>query len=284
VQNIATLNCREGRGGERDLPPADAPLRISSELASSAPLRAEVRARLPSDSARRAERAPLGVPDAPVIIDRRYYSVGYDSSRRAPNWTAFTVERERNDAPRDQSARFLPDPDLPPEVQSQQADYRDNPYDRGPLVSPTDARAAGEEAEREVYYYSAVVPQPKETNRGIWFGLEQYTRELAARVGPIHVLSGPVYNRGPTLVMGPGETPVPLALYRILLRRTDGGEWRALAFIVLNDGSVERFVPEASVVAVNEIEARTGLGFFPDATADDAKKLKTNFDTAGFTK
>jgi endonuclease G, mitochondrial len=285
VQNVAALNCREGRGGERDLPREDAVLRISSERASSRPLAAEERARLPSDAARRAERAPLGVPDAPVIIDRRYYSVGYDPSRRAPSWTAFTVGREGSgSAARDQSARFVPDPDLPSELQSQDSDYRDNPYDRGHLVSPADARAMGGDAEREVYYYTAVVPQAEATNRGIWNGLEQYTRELAARAGPLHVLSGPIYSTSQTLVIGPGETPVPVALYRILLRRDSAGSWRALAFAVLNDGSVGRFVPESFVVPISDLETRTGLVFFADLAAGEAARLKTNVDTAGFSQ
>jgi endonuclease G len=282
VQNVAALNCREGRGIARDLPQENAVLRISNELASSRPLSAEERARSPSDPALRAERAPLGVPDAPVVIDRRYYSIGYDPSRRTPRWTAFTFGRENSGAPRDQSARFVPDPDLPSEVQSQDSDYRDNPYDRGHLVSPLDARAAGPDAEREVYYYTAVVPQAEATNRGIWYGLEQYTRELAARAGPLYVFSGPIYSASRTLVIGPGETPVPIALYRILLRRDSAGGWRSLAFTVLNDGSVGRFVPESFVVPITDVETRTGLVFFPDLAAGEAERLKANVDTAGF--
>jgi len=176
------------------------------------------------------------------------------------------------------------DPDLPSEVQSQDSDYRDNPYDRGHLVSPADARAAGADAEREVYYYTAVVPQAEATNRGIWSGLEQYTRELAARVGPIHVQSGPIYTANRALVIGPGETPVPVALYRILLRRDSAGDWRALAFAVLNDGSIGRFVPESFVVSVSDLEARTGLVFFPDLAAGEAKPLKDSIDAAGFSE
>jgi endonuclease G len=274
MQNLATLNCREGRGGERDLPQADAVLRISNELASTRPLSGEERARLPSDPGRRAERAPLGVPNAPLVIDRRYYSVGYDPSRRAPMWTAFTVGRERSDASRDNNARFLPDPDLPSEFQAQDEDFRGNPYDRGHLVSPVDARSLGADAEREAYYYTAVVPQAEATNRGIWLGLEQYTRELAARTGPLYVLSGPIYSAGRTLVIGPGETRVPVALYRILLRRDSAGSWRGLAFAVLNDGSVGDFVPESFVVAISDVEARTGLVFFPDLGADAVQKLE----------
>jgi endonuclease G len=282
AQNIAALNCREGREGERDLPNADAVLRVSSAFASSGLLPAETGARLPRDPAQRAQRAPLGVPDAPVVIDRLYYSVGYSPDRRTPLWTAFTVEDAGSDAPRE-NARFVPDPDLPPKFQSNASDYRDNPYDRGHLVSPQDARAAGPEAVREVHYFTAVVPQAEETNRGIWYGLERYTRELAGRLGPIHVVSGPIYSRGPMLVIGPGETPVPIALYRVLLRADPAGQWRTLAFVVRNDGSIGRFVPEVSAQSVRELEKRTGLEFFPNL-ADDAVGIKDTVDIAAFSE
>ena len=60
VQDLATLNCREGRGAERDLPPADTVLRISNELASTRALSGEELARLPSDPAGLANHSLYG--------------------------------------------------------------------------------------------------------------------------------------------------------------------------------------------------------------------------------
>jgi DNA/RNA endonuclease G (NUC1) len=282
VLNIAALNCSQRREGERGLQNADAVLRISSEFANSGPLPADSSARLPRDPAQRAQRAPLGVPNAPVVIDRRYYSVGYDPDHRTPLWTAFTVEAAVIAAGRG-IVRFVRDPDLPRQFQSDPSDYLGNPYDRGHLVSAQDARAAGPEAEREVHFLTAVVPQAPETNRSVWYGLERYTRELAGRLGPIHVLSGPIYSGGQMLVIGPGETPVPIALYRVLLRADAAGQWRALAFVVLNDGSIGEFEPQASVLSVRKLETRTGLIFFPNL-ADRATAIKDTVDVAAFSE
>ena len=282
VQNINALNCRNARAGERDVPNADAVLRVTSTFTRTGPLPIASGDRVPHDPAQREQRAPLGLPDAPVVIDRQYYSVGYDPDHRTPLWTAFTVEARQSDAPRE-ATRFVPDPDLPPKFQSNASDYLNNPYDRGHLVAPRDALAAGREAAREAHYLTAVVPQAKETNRGIWYGLERYTRELAGRLGPIHVVSGPVYSSGPMLVIGPGETPVPIALYRVLLRADAAGRWRTLAFFILNDGSIDKFVPEASALSVRELEKRTGLKFFP-SLANDALGIKDRVDVAGFSE
>jgi hypothetical protein len=50
----------------------------------------------------------------------------------------------------------------------------------------------------------------------------------------------------------------------------------------LNDGSVGRFEPDSFVVALSELEARTGLVFFPDLPAGAAERLKADVDIAGF--
>lgn len=282
MQNVAALKCREGRGLERGAPGTVPSLRISNETAHPVSLSAEVRDRLPTDRGARTRRAPLGVPEAPVIIDHDYYSLGFDPGRRAPLWTAFVVERGGSEAPGREGARFFLDPDLPAELQAQPIDYQDSPYDRGQLVSGIDARAAGENAEHQTRYFTAVVPQAQETNRGAWAGLERFTRDLANRVGPIHVLSGPIYGSGPALVMGPGKTIVPTSLYRVLLRRNSGGRWRAVAFVILNDGRVGSFTPESFAVPVKDVETGTGLVFFPDLASEEAMTLKTTRDIATF--
>ncbi len=278
LQNVAALNCLKGSGTERSLLSASSGLRVVQDFASSGLLPASIRDALPVDSVARARRAPLGVPAAPLGLDRLYYSLGYDPSRRVPLWAAFTLETQREFSGRNLGVSFEPDPDLPPQFQSSSADYRNNPYDQGHLVSSTDARSYGLQADREAFYYSAVVPQAKETNRGVWAELEKFSRELANHVGPIHVICGPIYERNRILVMGPGETLVPIAFYRVLLRQTTGGQWRAVAFIVDNDGSVARFDPNLYIVSVNEIEVRSGLKFFPDSQPDQALRLKSNID------
>ena len=109
-------------------------------------------------------------------------------------------------------------------------------------------------------------------------------RELAARGGPLYVQSGPIYGANQTLVIGPGETQVPVALYRVLLRRDAAGRWQALGFAVLNDGNAGDFVPETLAVSISDLEARTGLTFFPDLAADEARRLKANVDLEVFSE
>ena len=65
------------------------------------------------------------------------------------------------------------------------------------------------------------------------------------------------------------------------MRKASSGAWRALAFIVPNDGSREKDV-RAFVRPVADVEKETGLGFFPDLPASEARRLKAAADLDRF--
>jgi DNA/RNA endonuclease G (NUC1) len=69
-------------------------------------------------------------------------------------------------------------------------------------------------------------------------------------------------------------------LFRVLLRRTAAGQWRALAFMVPNDGSVGRNAGDYAV-PVTQVEAAAGLRFFPEFTGD-AATLKSSRSVDAF--
>jgi DNA/RNA endonuclease G (NUC1) len=146
------------------------------------------------------------------------------------------------------------------------------------------SRQSAAEAEREISYYSLVVPQPDKTNQLTWKAVEDLVTEASQRLGPIHVLAGPVYPRGgnlPFLVIGPGKTPVPTGLFRVLLRQTRGGTWKSIGFLVPNDGSIERDARKF-VSSVAEVEKQTGLVFFSGMDAATAQRLKQSKDLSAF--
>ena len=248
---------------------------------------ASVRARLPTDLRARRARAPLGLPAAPLILDRKYYTLGFDPSIKSPRWVGFTV-----DAARALQLRRLPDrpdfdPAIPPEWQTGEEVYRNNRYDRGALVRRADAAIGADEtearaADAEVYYFSVTVPQIDMTNRVTWSAVENYTTGLSALAGPVHVVAGPVYqDSGAYLTLGQSRTAVPLSLYRVLLRRATDGNWRAIGFLVPNDGSGKRD-HRSFATSVAAVEKLTGLTFFPDLPPEAAAALKANDSLEAF--
>lgn len=279
THDLKDLNCRDEVNNVFALR-ADQSPRISRPV--------EVHDNHSQDLDARLLRAPLGLPKAAIIRDRLYYTLGYDPELRAPDWVAFTVDTRRTlQLPR-RDNQFRLDPDILPEFQSNPRDYRANPYDRGTLIRRADAlmgdggEASARAAESEIFYYSATVPQPALTNRVTWAAVEVFTSEQSGYLGPIHVVAGPVYPRErstnlPYLVIGPGRTAVPVSLFRVLLRMDNRGKWRALAFLVPNDGSESRDAIEFAT-SVSHIEKETGLTFFPDLQASEEPGFKERID------
>ncbi len=224
----------------------------------------------PGDVQRRS-RAPLGAPSAPIVVDHLFYTLGFDPTIRSPRWVLYRLEaNEVVDLRRRDNWQF--DPLIPSDMQTGPEAYRRNPYDRGHLVPRRDASTGATEAEAQassdqVYFYSAIVPQAENTNRDSWRHVEELTRELSQDLGTIYVIAGPVYpdlsENKARLAIGPDNTVVPLALFRVLLRQTGDGSWRSVGFLVPNDGSVESS-PHEYLLSVEQIEKQTGLRLFPD--------------------
>jgi DNA/RNA endonuclease G (NUC1) len=235
---------------------------------------------------RYGHRPPFGLPAAPVVLERLYYTLGFDPGVRLMRWAAFTIDTPATTiAVRRAEYRF--DPEIPEALQTGDEAYRNNPYDRASMVRRSDSLIGGTpemnaRLEEEAFYFSVTVPQPDVTNRRTWLAVEQFASNLSRTVGPIHTVAGPIFPQSDTesgalLVIGPQLTLVPIELFRVHLRDTVEG-WRSIAFVVPNDGMAVAD-PSEFVTSVAEVERLTGLTFFPDLDpADEAIKENADLD------
>ena len=236
----------------------------------------------------RRRRAPFGAPSAPIVVDHLFYTLGFDPAIRSPRWVLYRLEAsEFVDLRRRDNWQF--DPLIPREMQTGPEAYTRNPYDKGHLVPRRDASTGATEAQarassEQVYFYSAIVPQAEKTNRLSWLMVEKLTTELSENHGAIYVIAGPVYpdlnENTARLAIGPDNTVVPLALFRVLLRQTGNGSWRSVGFLVPNDGSTASGAEEY-LTSVEQIEKQTGLRFFPDLPGRQ-KSIKRNASLEAF--
>jgi endonuclease G, mitochondrial len=154
------------------------------------------------------------------------------------------------------------------------ADYTNSGYDRGHMA-PNYAIATryGEEAQRETFLMSNIVPQRHALNAGVWKQMEMnVATSYPARFGEVWVIVGPVFgSRAEKLRNG---TVVPEAFFKIVIDESDG-RVRAQAFIFPQETPAGA---EAGgyLVSIDEIEQRTGLDFLPELpdTAEDALEAK----------
>ncbi len=145
-------------------------------------------------------------------------------------------------------------------------DYTDSGYDRGHMApNYAISRLYGRAAQRQTFLMTNITPQRPNLNRKVWQRLEEVEADVfAPRFKDVWVITGPVFDRNPQRLPRSLLVEIPDACYKIFAApgAGPGGEPLLLAFIipqdVKGDEPLDRFV-----TSVDEVEARTGLDFFP---------------------
>ena len=176
----------------------------------------------------------------------------------------------------------------------------DNSYDgigrvwnRGHLAMADHAQRISWQASCNTHFFWNAVPQAADLNQGPWRHLEDYTAAAANSFGRLWIITGPVFDKNkPVGFIGEsskGEVPiaVPHALFRVVVRGMADSTIAALAFLFTqpyaqgadgqpcltgnwvncNKARSRQHVYDhrSRLTSVAEIEALTGLTFFPDA-------------------
>ncbi|WP_174787792.1 DNA/RNA non-specific endonuclease [Halovibrio variabilis] len=146
--------------------------------------------------------------------------------------------------------------------------YAGSGYDRGHLA-PNYAIAAvhGRSAQVDTFLMSNMTPQRPNLNRQLWQRLEEAVMDhFAPRFDRLQVITGPVFPEHfmDNVFNRVGLVEVPEAFYKIIVVPHSEGPL-ALAFIMPQDVRGNEPLDDY-LVTIDEIEARTGLNFFPDLT------------------
>ena len=145
------------------------------------------------------------------------------------------------------------------------SDYRNTGFSPGPLVPAADL-AWNEEALRDSFLLSNVIPQNLSLNAGKWSRLESAVRKLAAYADSLNVISGPIYC---AIVERIGVSQ----LFQVVLS-IRGDELRMYAAILPNGPNPSRPLNEFAM-SVEEVSCRTGLTFFPQLPTSLQLKLES---------
>lgn len=193
-----------------------------------------------------------------AIIKHNFFTLSYSEAHEQAEWVAYELSKSdlsRNDFKR---PYFIEDK----KVKTKSADwrnYKNSGYDRGHLV-PAGDRRISVEAYNETFFTSNISPQDREFNAGIWNRLEQKVRYWADKYDGVYVVTGGVLT-GNMKTIGDENVSVPNEFYKIVVDVTDGN-YKAIAFIIPNRPSSQSFYEY--VVSIDEIEAKTGIDFFPN--------------------
>lgn len=213
-----------------------------------------------------------------AIVNHNYFTLSYSEDHEQAEWVAY--ELSKSDLSRNEFKR--PYFEIDNKVSTKSADwrnYKNSGYDRGHLV-PAGDRKISFEAYNETFLTSNVSPQNREFNAGIWNRLEQKVRYWANKYDGVYVVTGGVLN-GNMKTIGYENVSVPNEFYKIVVDVTDGNH-KAIAFLIPNEPSSKSFYEY--VVSIDEIEAKTGIDFFPALPDSIEDKMESMIDLKAWGK
>lgn len=213
-----------------------------------------------------------------AIVRQNYFTLSYSEEHEQAEWVAY--ELSKSDLSRNEFKR--PYFEIDNKVSTKSADwrnYKNSGYDRGHLV-PAGDRKISFEAYNETFLTSNVSPQNREFNAGIWNRLEQKVRYWANKYDGVYVVTGGVLN-GNMKTIGYENVSVPNEFYKIVVDVTDGNH-KAIAFLIPNEPSSKSFYEY--VVSIDEIEAKTGIDFFPALPDSIEDKMESMIDLKAWGK
>jgi len=203
-----------------------------------------------------------------VVVQHGFYSLSYAETHEQAEWVAYEMKKSHLSQNEYKRPYFIEDR----EVSSKSADwrnYKNSGYDRGHLC-PAGDRRFNYDAYHETFLTSNISPQDRKFNSGIWNRLEQKVRFWADKYDGVFVVTGGVLKDGLEGI-GSERVSVPEQFYKVVVDNS-GKEVKVIGFLIPNEESSASFYDFA--VSIDEIEAATGIDFFPAMDDSEEKKIE----------
>lgn len=192
------------------------------------------------------------------ITQHAQFTLSYNEEHEQANWVAYQLTANEVNTKRDRCNCFKEDKAIAT-GSAKEDDYSSTGFDKGHL-SPAADNNISEEANRESFLMSNMVPQLPSFNRKIWAEIEDWVRAKATEFDTVYVVTGPVFanNLGR---FSENEITIPGYFYKVLLR-FDEDKIQTIGFLIPHVGAIGKI--QDYVVPVNAIETITGIDFFPE--------------------
>jgi len=192
------------------------------------------------------------------IIHHDGYSLSYSEKHEQAEWVAYELKKTHLSSTNHKRPYFEIDKTVKSGAASWR-NYKNSGYDRGHLCPAGDRRYT-KEAHDETFLTSNISPQEHQFNAGIWNTLEQKVRYWSRKYNGVFVVTGGVLN-GNMKSIGTEHVSVPNQFYKVLIDNNSGNT-KMIAFLMPHENSKKPLYK--FVVSVDEIEALTGIDFFPE--------------------
>ena len=223
---------------------------------------------------------PAKLADRPEqILKRKGYTTSYNSKTKTPNWVAWHLTKSHTYGSYQRSQEVFAEDESVKAPRATDNDYYNSRYDRGHMC-PAGDNKWDKEAMTQSFLFTNVCPQNHGLNKYEWNDLEILCRDWARKYGAVDIVCGPLYSSEGERFMVGDSTPsqqktigrnkvwVPDGFFKVVLCRQ--GRPKAIGFVYRNEGKKQ--LMEEAVHSVDEIEAMTGIDFFP--ALDDATESR----------
>ncbi len=206
------------------------------------------------------------------VVEREGYQLQYNAECKLPFWVSYNMKDSDLVPNVSRTDDFRPDSEIKVS-QAALIDYKNSGYDRGHM-----ARAGlftkSKKLMSESFILSNIVPQDSYMNQsGAWRRLEDFELEMIKKKKEVNIVSGPVVGPNDQHI-GPNAVCVPEFVYKVLYQ---GGENpAAIGFLIPNYRTDQKFT--AYAVSVDEVEAATGVDFFPELSDAIESRIEKDFD------
>ncbi len=207
---------------------------------------------------------PLGAPRSNDLLIRDLYAVSTNDRTKFADWVAYRLTPREVYGDLDLMREWRTEPWLEADetLEATGPDdysgaYAAAAYDRGHLAPLGSFRGSPEAS--SVNYYSNIVPQTRELNRGPWRKLEANVRELVRSHGEVFVVTGCLYDGDPMPLLPESNEAhqVPTGFFKVGAVPPS----YIAAYVFPQRVSVQQR-PEHFAVTVDEVERRSGLDLF----------------------
>ena len=223
---------------------------------------------------------PAPLTDRPEqILERKGYTTSYNAKSKTPNWVAWHLTKAHTYGDNQRKNEvFFEDETIAQDLRATNNDYYNSRYDRGHMCPAGDNKWDAQ-AMRESFLFTNICPQNHGLNKYEWNDLEILCRDWAREYGAIDIVCGPIFTTtNDQKTIGRGKVWVPDAFFKVVLSRQ--GKPKAIGFVFRNEGVKQ--TREGAVHTVDEIEALTGIDFFPSLDDDTETRIEAQADLAAW--
>lgn len=268
VLMVLVLSCRNGKMGKTQV--ADAQASTSFYQTHSTEVQKVKKPKVTQ------YELPAPLTDRPEqILERKGYTTSYNSKSKTPNWVAWHLTKAHTYGDNQRKNEvFFEDETIAQDLRATNNDYYNSRYDRGHMCPAGDNKWDAQ-AMRESFLFTNICPQNHGLNKYEWNDLEIQCRDWAREYGAIDIVCGPLFpSTGDQKTIGRSKVWVPEAFFKVILCRQ--GKPKAIGFIYRNEGVKQ--TPEEALHTVDEIEALTGIDFFPSLDDDIETRIEAKAD------